>query len=530
MTITGSQLIAGGESRQGPPTLRASDPRSGALLGPAFHEATAGEIAQAAQAAAASAAGCAAVSPERRATVLRAIARRILDLGEALLERCEAETGLPRPRLTGERGRTLGQIEMFAALIEEGSWVDARLDRAQPARQPQPKPDLRRLLVPLGPVAVFGASNFPLAFSVAGGDTISALAAGCPVVVKGHPGHPGTCELVARAIVTALAEAGLPAGTFSLVQGASPEVGLALVARPEVKAVGFTGSLRAGRALLAAAAGRGEPIPVFAEMGSCNPVFVLPEALAARAEGLARGLAASVTLGAGQFCTNPGLAVLVQGPGSDAFLGHLGAALAESAAGTLVHAGIKTGYDDGLRRHLATAGVRLAAQSTSAGPCAATEARAALLVTDAATFLAQPRLHEELFGPATLAVVCRDEDERRAVARALPGQLTASLHGTAADLLAQRELFALLQARVGRLLVDGFPTGVEVCPGMQHGGPWPASSDARFTSVGTAAIQRFARPLCFQDVPAELLPPELRDENPRGLLRLVDGQPTREPL
>ena len=530
MNPTGLQLVGGIESWQGPATLQAVDPRSGVALEPLFHEAMPGEVAQAAQAAAAVAGEYAALPAERRAAFLRVIARRLLDLGDALLERCETETGLPRARLTSERGRTLAQIEMFATLVEEGSWVDARLDRAQPGRQPQPRPDLRRLLVPLGPAAVFGASNFPLAFSVAGGDTVSALAAGCPVVVKGHPGHPGTSELVARAIVKALDETGLPPGAFSLVQGATPEVGLELVTRPEIKAVGFTGSLRAGRALLEAAARRSEPIPVFAEMGSCNPVFVLPEALATRAEGLARGLAASVTLGAGQFCTNPGLVVLVQGPGSDAFLRHLGVALADSAAGTLVHAGIKAGYDEGLRAHQAVSGVRLAAQSGATAPCAATEARPALLVTDGATFLAQPRLHEELFGPATLAVVCRDEDERRAVACALPGQLTASLHGTTAELLAQRELFGLLQARAGRLLVNGFPTGVEVCPSMQHGGPWPASSDARFTSVGTAAIQRFARPVCFQDVPAGLLPVELRDQNPRGLLRLVDGQPTREPL
>lgn len=530
MNPTGVQLVAGVESWQGPATLQAVDPRTGQTLDPLFHEAMPGEVAQAAAAAAAAAGEYAAVPAGRRAAFLRVIARRLLDLGDPLLERCEAETGLPRPRLVSERGRTLAQVEMFAALVEEGSWVDARLERPQPARQPQPKPDLRRLLVPLGPVAVFGASNFPLAFSVAGGDTVSALAAGCPVVVKGHPGHPGTSELVARAILAALSECGLPAGVFSLVQGASPAVGQALVTQPEIRAVGFTGSLRAGRALLAAAARRAEPIPVFAEMGSCNPLFVLPGALAARGEAIAAGLAASVTLGAGQFCTSPGLVVLVAGPDADAFLARLGALLAGSAAGTLVHAGIKAGYDEGLRAHLATPGVELVAQSVAAGPCAATEARPALLAVDAETFLRAPRLMEELFGPATLAVRCRHEGERRAVAAALPGQLTASLHGTPAELPGHRDLFDLLQARVGRLLVNGYPTGVEVCPSMQHGGPWPASSDARFTSVGTAALQRFARPVCFQDVPAALLPEELRDENPRGLLRLVDGRPTREAL
>ena len=530
MNPTGLQLVGGIESWQGPATLQAVDPRSGVALEPLFHEAMPGEVAQAAQAAQAAAGEYAARPAAARAAFLRSIARHLLDLGDPLLERCEAETGLPRARLVSERGRTLAQIEIFAALVEEGSWVDARLDRPQPARQPQPKPDLRRLLVALGPVAVFGASNFPLAFSVAGGDTISALAAGCPVVVKGHPGHPGTSELVARAILAAAAEGELPAGVFSLVQGASPTVGQALVTQPEIRAVGFTGSLRAGRALLAAAGRRAEPIPVFAEMGSCNPLFVLPEALAARGEALAAGLAASVTLGAGQFCTNPGLVVLVEGPGCEAFLARLGALLAGAGAGTVAYAGIKSGYDEGLSAHLRLSGVRLVAQSAAEGSCAATAARPALLAVDADTFLREPRLMEELFGPATLAVRCRDEDEQRAVAAALPGQLTASLHATPAELPRHRDLFGLLQARVGRLIVNGYPTGVEVCPSMQHGGPWPASSDARFTSVGTAAIQRFARPLCFQDVPAALLPEELRDENPRGLLRLVDGRPTREAL
>jgi NADP-dependent aldehyde dehydrogenase len=530
MSISGANLIEGGESREGPASLRGVDPSTGAALEPPFHEATRAEVDRAARAAETAFEPYAGLPPERRAAFLRAIAAELLALGDALLERAARETALPRARLESERARTLHQIEIFAALVEEGSWVGARLDRAQPERRPVPKPDLRRMLVPLGPVAVFGASNFPLAFSVAGGDTISALAAGCPVVVKAHPAHPGTSELAGRAIAAAARAPGVPGGVFALVQGASNAVGEALVAHPLIQAVAFTGSLRGGRALFDAAARRPHPIPVFAEMGSSNPVFVLPGALAERGDAIAQGLAAAVTLGVGQFCTNPGLTALIASPVADAFVRALGQRLAGAPAGTLVHAGLKAAYDDGLRERAALPGVSLAARAEARGANPATEAQAALLVAGAAAFGAHARLRDELYGPATLAVRCRDETELLELARGLHGHLTATVHGTDADLERNAELLSVLRRKAGRLIVNGYPTGVEVCPSMQHGGPYPAATDPRVTSVGTAAILRFARPVCFQGFPQAALPAELRDENPRGLQRLVDGVPSRDAL
>ena len=408
--------------------------------------------------------------------------------------------------------------------------MDARIDRALPDREPLPRPDLRRMLIPLGPVAVFGASNFPLAFSVAGGDTVSALAAGCPVVVKAHPAHPGTSELAARAILAAAEETGMPDGIFSMVQGPSPDVGQALVSHPAIQAVAFTGSFRGGRALFDTAARRDQPIPVFAEMGSANPVFVLPEALATRGEEIAKALAASVTLGCGQFCTSPGLILVPRSPEADAFLDGLGRLLGEAPAGTMVHAGIKSAYDAELETVASLPGVTLAARSTATGPQPATQAQAALLQADLATWVAQPRLREEIYGPATLAVRCGTPADLLQAARALGGHLTATVHATEGDLSENPALLPLLARKAGRVLLGGVPTGVEVAPAMHHGGPWPATTDARATSVGTAAILRFARPVCFQSVPEAALPDELKGANPRGIWRLVDSQPTREAL
>jgi NADP-dependent aldehyde dehydrogenase len=510
--------------------IRGVNPATGLLLEPAFPEATAEDVDRAVRAAEQAFPAYAALEPARRAAFLRAISDEIVAKGDALIERGQSETGLPVPRLTGERGRTVNQLRMFADLLDEGSWVEARIDRALPDRQPAPRPDLRRMLVPLGPVAVFGASNFPLAFSVAGGDTASALAAGCPVVVKAHPGHPGTSDLVGRAIAAAVARAGLPAGVFGMVQGASVAVGQALVMHPAIKAVAFTGSLRGGRALFDAAARRPEPIPVYAEMGSSNPLFILPGALRERGEAIAQGLAASVTLGAGQFCTNPGLTILAASDSGEAFLRAVGDKLAGSPAGTVVHAGIKTAYDAGLAERAGLPGVALAARASAKGPHPSTEAQPALLVTDAVTFGARAPLHEELYGPATVAVRCTTREQLLDLARGLGGHLTATVHGTEADLAEHGELLTVLARKVGRLVVNGFPTGVEVSPAMHHGGPYPATTDARATSVGTAAITRFARPLCFQDVPESALPAELRNANPRGIWRLVDGGLTREPV
>ena len=520
--ITGANLIAGSDSAAGSHTFTGIDPASGKALEPRFSHATNAEVARACDAAREAFEADRERSAEDRAALLEAIASRIEELGESLVERVTRETALPAARVQGERGRTTAQLRMFAALVREGSWVDARIDRADPDRTPLPKPDLRRMLMPIGPVAVFGASNFPLAFSVAGGDTASALAAGCPVVVKAHPAHPGTSELVGRAVQQAVRDAGFHDGTFSLLHATSPEVSLELVRHPQIEAVGFTGSLRAGRALFDAAAARPRPIPVYAEMGSVNPVFILPGALATRADEIVRGLIASVTLGAGQFCTNPGL---VFGCGEEALgslVQRLGAGIRETPAFTMLNSGIREGYVRGTDEVSSVSGVDVAGQSDAAAGDGAT-ARAAVFATDRATFLEHRRLQEEVFGPATLVVRCSDAGEMLDVARQLEGNLTATLHGTEQDLIENQALVRVLEQKVGRLIFNGYPTGVEVCPSMQHGGPYPATTDVRSTSVGTAAIFRFARPVCYQNFPAALLPPELRDENERGIRRMVDG-------
>jgi NADP-dependent aldehyde dehydrogenase len=511
----------------GPFTAR--DPRTGQALAPHYVDATPAEIDAACRAAAAAFPAFAALPAERRAALLDAAAEALLGLGDALLVRAEQETGLPRPRLEAERGRTVNQLRMFAALVREGSWVDARIDRADPRRTP-PKPDLRRMLVPLGPVAVFGASNFPLAFSVAGGDTASALAAGCPVVVKAHPAHPGTSALAAAALRDACAATGMPAGTFGLVQGASPDVGRALVLHEAIRAVAFTGSYRGGRALFDAAATRPDPIPVFAEMGSSNPVLLLPAALAARGAALATAVASSITQGTGQFCTCPGLLFVPAGAAGDAFVAALGAALAATVPGVTVHDGIAAAYASEAAARRALPGVRQVGAALRPEGAPAAAAPAALFEVDADAFRAQPRLAEELYGPAALVVRWRDAAELAALVAGLPGQLTGTVHADANELEAHGPAIHALRDRVGRLLFGGVPTGVEVAPAMHHGGPWPASTDARFTSVGTAAILRFARPVCFQDAPAAALPEELRNENPRGLWRHIDGALTRDPL
>jgi 2,5-dioxopentanoate dehydrogenase len=528
--LHGKNLIGNTTSGEGAATVEAYDPTAGKLLPPPFAEATADEVDRAARLAERAFEAYATVPPARRAAFLRAAADRIEGLGTVLVDRAVSESAFPPARIESERGRTVGQLRFFADVIEEGSWVDARIDRPLPDRRPAPRPDLRRMLVPLGPVAVFGASNFPLAFSAAGGDTASALAAGCPVVVKAHPGHPGTSELVARAVLAAAQEAGLPDGVLSMVHGASHEVGHRLVTHPAIAAVGFTGSLAGGRALFDAAARREEPIPVFAEMGSTNPVFILPGALRERGESIADAIAASVTLAVGQMCTNPGLIPLERSAEADRFLAALGDRLAAIPSGTMATAGVKSAFDAGLEANVAVDGVAVAARATSLGRNPETEAAAVLLVTRAETYAREPRLSHELFGPATLAVQCDSREETLAFARSLGGQLTGTVHGTPGDLEEYSDLIAILKRKVGRLVINGVPTGVEVGHSTHHGGPYPATTDSRSTSVGSAAIVRFARPLGFQNAPDALLPEELRDTNPRGILRLVDGRFTREAL
>lgn len=449
---------------------------------------------------------------EARARLLESAADRIMAIGDALIETAMAETSLPRPRLEGERARTAGQLRLYAAVAREGGWIDARIDRAIPDRKPLPKPDLRMMNVALGPVAVFGASNFPLAYSTAGGDTASALAAGCPVVVKAHPAHPGTGDLVAGALREAVRACGLPDGVFGMVHGRANEVGAALVQHPLIAAVGFTGSLRGGRALFDLAARRPSPIPVFAEMGSVNPVFLLPGALRERAEAIAEGFAGSTTLGMGQFCTKPGLVLAVGGPDADRFAKEAGRRIAESPVSPMLQPSIREAYERGLSERRSIPGV---------APVAG-----AFLKVGAADFLRDPRLAEELFGPSSLYVACGAREELLEAARRMPGSLTATIHGTEAELAEVQELVAVLVRKVGRVVFNGYPTGVEVCHSMMHGGPYPATTDSRFTSVGSAAIQRWLRPVCFQNMP--VLPPALRNRNELGILRRVDGVLTRE--
>ncbi|HZL34126.1 MAG TPA: aldehyde dehydrogenase (NADP(+)) [Tepidisphaeraceae bacterium] len=527
MQLHGLNLI-GSETAGGATTFVAMNPSTSLALAPPFHEAGAGDVERAMRLAE-SAFGDFRRRPARqRAAFLNAIAAGI-EADDDVLQRANEETGLPIERLRGERGRTAGQLRLFARLIEEGSWVGARIDRPDPSRKPAPRPDLRRMLIAMGPVVVFAASNFPLAFSVAGGDTASALGAGCPVVVKTHPGHPGTSEIVGAIIVNAAKSTGMPAGVFSMLHGKSHALSLALVRHPLAKAVGFTGSLRAGRALFDAAAARPEPIPVYAEMGSTNPVLVLPGALAERGRQIAEGFRASVTLGVGQFCTNPGLVIGVEGDAMRGFVEHAALLMGQSAAGTMLYAGLADSFNEGVRHFSQVPGVRIAARSQSVADASKTQVTPTLFAADAKTYLANHTLREELFGPASLVVTgSREELER--IAASLDGHLTATIQGTAQDLKDHRDLIAILERKVGRLLFNGFPTGVEVSSAMQHGGPYPATTDSRTTSVGTAAIERFARPLCYQDFPNSELPEELQNQNPHGIWRLLDGQLTRDPV
>lgn len=528
MDLHGHSLIAG-QRATGGPIFRAVNPATTIRLEPDFHEATPVAVDQAMVAAGKAFPAYAACSPKKRSALLKAIATAIEALGEPLLRRAQEETGLPLTRLAGERARTCTQLRLFAQVVREGSWVDARIDPALPDRQPLPRSDLRRMLRPLGPVVVFGASNFPLAFSVAGGDTASALAAGCPVVVKAHPAHPGTSEMVGSAIIQALQECDLPPGIFSLVHGGAA-VGVGLVKHAATAAAGFTGSHRAGRALFDAAAARARPIPVFAEMSSLNPVFLLPGALRDRAGELVRGLTASFTLGVGQFCTKPGIVLAVQGPELDSFVQLLTPSVQSTRCATMLTPDIGATFAHAIARIAALPGIKLLASAPGSPDERRSEGQPSVALTSGEYFLAHPELAVEVFGPFTLVVAVRSLEEMIACAQQFDGQLTATVHGQPADLASTGPLLAELEQKAGRLIINGFPTGVEVCPAMNHGGPYPATTDTRFTSVGTAALLRFARPVCFQDFPDELLPPELQNTNPCQIMRLVNGALTRNPL
>ena len=519
MSLTGEMLIGASALRGTGQSFSGIDAATGAELSPSYGSATEADVARACALAEEAFAPYRAAAPELRAKFLELAASKIDALGDALTDRACAETGLPRGRIEGERGRTVGQLRLFAQEVREGSWQDVRLDPALPDRKPLARPDLRMRMIPLGPVGVFGASNFPLAFSVAGGDTASALAAGCPVVVKAHPAHPGTSELVGRAVQAAVKEAGLPEGVFSLLFGVGDALGTALVADPHIKAVGFTGSRAGGLALGKIAAARHEPIPVYAEMSSINPVLLLPGALAASGAALGKAFVGSLTMGAGQFCTNPGLLLAIPSEGLDAFVAAAGEAMGDAAAGVMLHRGILAAYEKGVAKLAGTPGVKALGEGLKAEG----KAGAAFFGTDAATFETVPHLADEVFGSAGLLVADSDLMALARLIQGLEGQLTITVHMTEDDEALFTALLPVLETKAGRILINGWPTGVEVCHAMVHGGPYPATSDARTTSVGTLAIRRFLRPVCYQNVAEPLLPQAVRDANPQGLWRRIDG-------
>ena len=521
MGISGRSIIGFDRGSENGNTFTAFNPKTGDAIEPSFYSATEDELKRASSLADQARIPYGNLPGKTRAVFLRAITDNIEALGDELIQRASLETALPNQRFVGERARTCGQLRMFADLLDEGSWVDARIDHAIPDRQPVPKPDVRSMLRPLGPVAVFCASNFPLAYSVAGGDTASALAAGCPVIVIAHTAHPGTAELVGSGVIAAAESTGMPEGVFSLLFAKDYEIGQALVKHSAIKAVGFTGSRRGGRALMDIAAARPEPIPVYTEMSSVNPTFFLPGAIEARGEGLVTGLHASVTGGAGQFCTKPGLVFLPESGATRDFISNFKSQISETPSSPLLTGGIQESYTKASAKRETE--VEDFFEKTDddlpgfAVPPSAFE-------TTAIEFLKTPDLNEEIFGPTTLLIKSKSKDDLLEIARSLEGQLTASVHGTEEDLREYADLVDILQTKVGRLIFNGFSTGVEVCPSMVHGGPYPATSDSRSTAVGTRAITRFARLVCFQNFPELALPDELKESNPLNLWRMVDGQ------
>ena len=524
MKLEGLSLVGAKRGARGGKPFAAKNPANNGTLPGEFHSATAREVEAAARLAAEAFPIYSQWSGGKRAALMNRIAELIEANAAVIVERGSMETALPSARLQGELARTCFQLRFYGEAAGTGLCSGARIDHANPSRKPLPKPDVRSLMRPVGPVVVFGASNFPLAYSVAGGDTASALAAGCPVIVKAHPAHPGLSEMVGNLIRQAVHEAGAPEGVFSLLFDDGYETGVALVKNPLVKSVGFTGSRRGGRALMDLAAARPEPIPVYAEMSSVNPVFILPEILKQKPEELAAGLHASVTMGVGQFCTNPGLVFVQSGDAVNILLKKLGMLVGTTPPGSMLTAGICAAYGTGVNKMSGTAGVRQIARAEAAG----SQAGASLLATDAKTFSRNHELMDEVFGPSSLVIECSSREEMFAAAQQLEGQLTATIHATPDELAANRDLVALLESKAGRLILNGFPTGVEVCHAMTHGGPYPSTADGRSTSVGTRAIERFLRPVSYQDFPDAALPDELKEANPLGIWRLVDGALKRD--
>jgi NADP-dependent aldehyde dehydrogenase len=517
-TLLGTSFIGWSRSAGTTPCGHGTQPGTGTVLEPTYLAATPEEVERALSLARQAFPVFSNLSGRTRAGFLRAIATEIEGVVEDIVARGRLETALAEARLRGETGRTCLQLRLFATLIEEGSWVDARIDRAEPARQPLPKPDLRAMLRPLGPVAVFCAGNFPLAYSVAGGDTASALAAGCPVVVIAHSSHPGVAEIVASAVIRAARATGMPEGVFSVLYGGGRTVGQSVVRHPAIQAVGFTGSRAGGTALMATANARPQPIPVYAEMSSINPVVILPGALARGEEALAEAFFGSLTSGVGQFCTNPGLVLLPDDQG-DPFVAKLKSLIEAATPGTMLNATICGSYADSTAAVAATSGVEtLARCAAAAGPG---QGEPMVFVTTVANFFRHESLQREMFGPATLVVRGSLAEIKAAVPR-LEGQLTATLHATDEELAAHADLVQALQQRAGRLIYNGFPTGVEVCNSIVHGGPYPATADGRSSSVGPLAIFRFCRPVAWQNFPDAALPAELQDANPLGIRRLCE--------
>lgn len=518
MQLTGYNYIAGATSAKGADTFFSVDPRDKSSGDLPFHNATRDEVDRAVSAAVAAFEAIRRFPSSKIADFLDEVAAQIEALGDDLLHTADRETGLGLPRLTGERARTTGQIRSFAALLRDGAYLRAIINGEAPGQ-----PAIKQMQFPLGPAAIFAASNFPFAFAVAGGDSASALAAGCPIVVKAHPGHPATSELFAQAISAAVESQGFPAGTFSMLQGSGIDVGGWLVEHDGIEAVGFTGSLRGGRAIHDIAARRPRPIPVYAEMGSVNPVVITQAALVERADEIAEGLVESVTMGTGQFCTNPGLILLEDSGASRDFIASVSDQMGAAPAGVLLNQAVASGLDSAVSQTAANARIEVLTGGDPAADGDAFGYSNTVMQTSAAAIRADDRLQIEHFGPVTLFVLCGDSADLRATVGALEGNLTATVHAEASELGDIGDLLHQLREKAGRVIWNGFPTGVAVVPAMQHGGPYPATTAPGTTSVGTNAIYRFMRPIAFQNVPDALLPPALQDGNPLGLLRLVDG-------
>ena len=526
--ITGKNYVGNQLSAKGNKVFKTFNPLLNIENEWEITEASAEEINEATQLAAESFKIYSKFSGSKKAEFLRAIADEIENLGDELVETFSAESGLPNGRAVGERGRTVGQLRAFADHVEGGQWVEASIDTALPNREPVPKVDLRKMNIALGPIVVFGASNFPLAFSTAGGDTAAALAAGCPVIVKSHPMHAGTGELVASAIISAAQKTGMPNGVFSNLNSSGIEVGQLLVQNPNIKAVGFTGSQKAGRALYDLAAKRKEPIPVFAEMGSVNPVVILPKALENRATEIAKTYSGSITLGTGQFCTNPGLILGIKSDGLTNFVETLAEEIVKIEPSVMLHPNITGAYEKDKATAVSQKGIEVLAEyETEVKP---NYVRQVVTTVEGDTFLKNTSLHHEVFGPYSLVVQCKNKSQLEEIISKLEGQLTGTIISDDDEVGSYPNVVNSLQNRVGRLIFNGVPTGVEVCPSMFHGGPYPASTDSRFTSVGVDAIKRWVRPFSYQDWPNDLLPDELKNENPLGIFRTLNGSLTQEKI